>query len=81
METLNKVALNFILIIKLNLLKPLVDKVNLIKIYLNIIDLIFFVQINLKSYYNKKYLPINLVVKDDVLLQLYKGYNILFVLN
>lgn len=38
----NKITLNFILIIELNLFKPLITRINIIKTCFNIIHLIIF---------------------------------------
>lgn len=77
----NKTIFDFILITELDLFKLLVSNINIIKTYLNIANLIAFMQINFKFYYNRKYWSISLIIKNYALFQFYKSYNILFTLN
>lgn len=69
------------LITELDLFKPLIVGVNLTKTCLDITDLIIFVQINSKFYYNRKYQLMIFIVEDYALLRLYRGYNISFIPN
>lgn len=80
-KTPKKAALGFTSTTKLNLLKPLTDKFNPIKTHLNVVDSIAFTQINSKFHYDGKHQLIIFAVRDNVLLRLYKGYNILSIPN
>ena len=50
-------------------LKPLI-------IYINIIDILIFVNIYIKCSYNKRYKPIFLKKKSEIYLHFHKNYNI-----
>ena len=48
-------------------------------VYIEIFDIIVFVQINVKNYYNEKHQSLFIKVDDYALILLYRKYNILFI--
>lgn len=67
--------------IELDLWKLLIIKINVIKTRFNIANQIVCVQINSKFHDKKNYQSKIFIIEDYILLQLYKSYNILFILN
>lgn len=59
----------------------MVTRIYIIKTCFDIVDLIVFMHINSKFYYNRKYEPMIFIVRNYTLLQLYKSYSISFILN
>lgn len=79
--TSNKATLGFTFTTELDLLKPLVNRVNPTKTRLDIADSIIFAQMNFTFFYDKNYQLMSLAVRNYALFGLDKGYNILSALN